>query len=904
MVSVSPSFDPALIKGLTVHKDNPFLFDFIVDPGDEYHRHPERRRIDRHSQLFGEGSQKEQLKDQANRMIKYFFAALTIPDKDIWVNLSPYEKDRMIPVSLGVTAMGRDLLAQDYLLKQLTASLIYPQKALGKTFWDKVYSKAKEMYGTTQIPVNTFNKVWIVPQRVGIYEHGQTAFIVNGHLKVMLEEDYLSLTKHNAINNNVILSEAKDLNKLKDSSATPQNDVNKLGSQIIRAIILPEIEKEINEGKNFASLRQIFYAQALAVWFKRNLKQALLNQVYANKGTVKGIDQNDAATNEAIYHQYLRAYKKGVFNFIQEDIDPVTQEALPRKYFSGGYATGNVIINKAQLTPADEAEVAARDIDFAVLAARPEDAAMINRRKALYVTLGSMASIGTGVFTHYMDKNYYMNNKNEGQHQRNTNPVPAEQQAVSFTQDDLEAFLWINSPVFQEATDGEDNYAFKNLEGMGEKAIPALIKYVINHKAKIESRKWSGFLLTRIATKRTAPWVVWGIQEFQRTASTTQEVEVANYFESILEIVYNDFGSIEPVKPPFINQAMLGVVDGNSPEPSQNTMLKIKSDERRNLYERKPSYPFFLHTSVINDDNIAIRIIRPLVPLLSDENPAVQIDGAVKIGNISKWPYYNKIQKEIQGLLIGLLENKNADVRIAAAYALGNVGDSQGVDFLLKKVASTLDGDLILQSILSVIKRQPGLKRALISEYRKYLLDKYSINTTRALLVLMALGVKLTDTAPHQFVLRKFLFFNVYLPLHDSDQKMMQILKRDLIAREKFFNTDNVHAALTYGLAGQQYRIVDEKQDPDLRPASYVTKDSAMINRVPSKSSRNVNGGIDLSQQDAALHVERDANGGVKVDVDPALIARIEREGMPEVVPVIINMRPADIRSLFSKIMN
>jgi len=59
----------------------------------------------------------------------------------------------------------------------------------------------------------------------------------------------------------------------------------------------------------------------LAVWFKRNLKQALLNQVYANKATVKGIDQNDAATNEAIYHQYLKAYKKGVFNFIQEDKD-------------------------------------------------------------------------------------------------------------------------------------------------------------------------------------------------------------------------------------------------------------------------------------------------------------------------------------------------------------------------------------------------------------------------------------------------------------------------------------------------------------------------------------------------------------------------------------------------------
>ena len=30
--------------------------------------------------------------------------------------------------------MGRDMLAQDYILKQLTASLIYPEKDLGKDF--------------------------------------------------------------------------------------------------------------------------------------------------------------------------------------------------------------------------------------------------------------------------------------------------------------------------------------------------------------------------------------------------------------------------------------------------------------------------------------------------------------------------------------------------------------------------------------------------------------------------------------------------------------------------------------------------------------------------------------------------------------------------------------------------
>jgi len=73
MVSVSPSFEPALIKGLTVHKDNPFLFDFIVDPG--------QSKVS-----------KAVLKDESERMIKYFFASLTIPDKDIWVNLSPSDR--------------------------------------------------------------------------------------------------------------------------------------------------------------------------------------------------------------------------------------------------------------------------------------------------------------------------------------------------------------------------------------------------------------------------------------------------------------------------------------------------------------------------------------------------------------------------------------------------------------------------------------------------------------------------------------------------------------------------------------------------------------------------------------------------------------------------------------------
>jgi len=295
MVHLSPEFTPAFLKGIAIHPENAFKFDFIIDKGD---------------QNFTDSQKKEEY----TKLIKYFLASLATPDEDQWVNLSPYEKDRIIKDDFAKTEMGRDLLAQDYLLKQITASLIYPQDKLGQKFWNEIFTRAYRKYGTTNIPVNTFNKVWIMPDNADIYEKGNIAYLYKSHLKVMLEEDYLALTKHQG----------------KPAAST-------LVSNIVREIVLPQIEKEVNEDKNFASLRQVFSAMILAAWYKRVLRESLLAKIYADKSKLKGVDQ-DPQNNEAIYQQYLKAYKKGVFNYIQEDVDKYTNEMIPRKYFSGGAA--------------------------------------------------------------------------------------------------------------------------------------------------------------------------------------------------------------------------------------------------------------------------------------------------------------------------------------------------------------------------------------------------------------------------------------------------------------------------------------------------------------------------------------------------------------------------------------
>src|SRR5208283_4817972 len=151
------------------------------------------------------GPQQEQLKQEATKLIKYLLASLTIPEQDLWVNLSPYEKDRIIPNHFGLTEMGRDLLAEDYMLKQITASLIYPEDEVGKKFWKRVYEEAAKKFGTTNIPINTFNKVWIVPEKAVVYENAQagTAYVVESKLKVMLEQDYLAFNKN--MNNDSLL---------------------------------------------------------------------------------------------------------------------------------------------------------------------------------------------------------------------------------------------------------------------------------------------------------------------------------------------------------------------------------------------------------------------------------------------------------------------------------------------------------------------------------------------------------------------------------------------------------------------------------------------------------------------------------------------------------------------------
>ncbi len=345
MVSLSPSIHPSLLKGIRVNPEDPLKFEFVLSPGDE--RYAEQEAV---------------------KLVRYFLAALTVPDKDIWVNLSPYEKDRIVPESFGQTQMGRDLLAQDYLLKQITASLVYPEGDIGKEFWKKVY----EIAGNKNVPVNTFNKVWIVPDKAVVYENAKagTAYVVESSLKVMTEQDYLATSKHEATGPAVASPVSSSFNP-SPGGVADQNSTLPLAlrskqadaaspvagvSQIVRSIVIPQLTKEVNEGKNFAQLRQVYNSLILATWYKKKIKDSILSQVYADKNKVDGITIDDPNEKERIYAQYLEAFKKGAYNFIKEERDQISGQMVPRKYFSGGAALMDVHLDYAMTVAANPTE--------------------------------------------------------------------------------------------------------------------------------------------------------------------------------------------------------------------------------------------------------------------------------------------------------------------------------------------------------------------------------------------------------------------------------------------------------------------------------------------------------------------------------------------------------------------
>lgn len=301
-------------------------------------------------EFFFDSMQKKSIDQvQIQRLIKYFLGFLAIPADKLWVNLSPYEPQRIIPETLGQLDIGKDMLIEDYVLKQLTSSLLDVRNPYGRNFWKDVHRAAKSIAKTTNIPLKMFYKIWIVPDAVTVYEHkdladnGKYTISINeAKLRVMIEDDYLAYCK------GVTPSLESDFQK-RDN----KEQINVLAKDIFKQKILPLIEDEVNHGESFALLRQLYYCLILAHYFKNNRDIQPFYAQYIDREFAQAIAiTNPDKKKKIIYQAYIKNIQKAN-TFLQTEYDVSLRKKIRRRYFSGGIEWSKIPSNGAVAKPVD-----------------------------------------------------------------------------------------------------------------------------------------------------------------------------------------------------------------------------------------------------------------------------------------------------------------------------------------------------------------------------------------------------------------------------------------------------------------------------------------------------------------------------------------------------------------------
>ncbi|MDI6605707.1 MAG: radical SAM protein [Candidatus Omnitrophota bacterium] len=262
-------------------------------------------------------------KKTARELITYFLIGLALPNSSFWVNLRPDSPDNIIDDYLARTDAGGVLLEADLHLKEDVAKLTSPSTPEGMEYWDKLYKKAGELFGSENVTIPTLTRPWIVPDEIITRESQNHLYIYKATLKVMLEQDYLKGSAVYSFNDE----------KLKE--------INEYSSQLIRELIIPRITREINSSARYGSLRKVYYSLIFAQWFKEAFAGG--GDTYSasiDKRNLTGLTSKTGWSKEDYFKAYQDSFKNGEYNARESIYSPFGQTI--RSYFSGGVALQSV----------------------------------------------------------------------------------------------------------------------------------------------------------------------------------------------------------------------------------------------------------------------------------------------------------------------------------------------------------------------------------------------------------------------------------------------------------------------------------------------------------------------------------------------------------------------------------
>jgi hypothetical protein len=252
-----------------------------------------------------------------------FFTWLALPPASFTVNLSPDEPDRIMGAKLGRTEAGRTLLEADFQMKKTVATLIHPDSVIGATFWPELRGE----------PLCLSMRQWIVPRPAVVREQGNELFILDAPLEVKMETEYFKT-------------------KGSGSESCPGHSTadTEFNEGVYRVMVLPELEKAVNEAPEYADLRRVYASRVAAEWYReRSRKKPTAYGDLIDSGDVSAWPLHDGWTPKDTWDRFVKSYKDGEFQVERTSREGTMQ--VTRLYVYGGVDFSD--IPERQLSSAD-----------------------------------------------------------------------------------------------------------------------------------------------------------------------------------------------------------------------------------------------------------------------------------------------------------------------------------------------------------------------------------------------------------------------------------------------------------------------------------------------------------------------------------------------------------------------
>jgi hypothetical protein len=270
--------------------------------------------------------------DASRLAARAFYSLLTIPDRDLWVNLHPAEPDRIISASLGQTDVGRIMLQADFQLKK-DAGLLMRREPFASAERELVRSSVLRRTGlsNTEMRWGSTGRVEISSGSGRVFaRQSKTGIFIEGViLDVVFEQKALRVSINRG-------------GEWVECEIGP--DEWKEFVRLTQVFVRPLLIQRVNQAPEYESLRQIFSARVLADWYKRNHPKHGTLSALIDANQLSGLRSAVDWSAVQIWRNFKRDYDTGSFR----GYGGVNFTRLPQaRPFQPGPSLGAALLAKA-----------------------------------------------------------------------------------------------------------------------------------------------------------------------------------------------------------------------------------------------------------------------------------------------------------------------------------------------------------------------------------------------------------------------------------------------------------------------------------------------------------------------------------------------------------------------------